>query len=47
MFKYGFLRLSGVKSVAYLRREKEIVEMDFPIEKVWEAMAKAITALDW
>ena len=33
--------------MAYLRREKEIVEMDFPIETVWEAMAKAITALDW
>ena len=43
----GFLRLSGVKSVAYLRREKEIVEMDFPIEKVWEAISKAITTLDW
>lgn len=34
-------------NVAYLRREKEIIETDFPIERVWEAISKAITSLDW
>jgi hypothetical protein len=33
--------------MAYLRREKEIVEMDFPLEKVWPAIAKAVTSLEW
>lgn len=34
-------------SMAYLRKEKEIVEMDFPLEKVWAAISKAITSLEW
>jgi hypothetical protein len=33
--------------MAYLRKEKEIVEMDFPLEKVWTAISKAITSLEW
>jgi hypothetical protein len=33
--------------MAYLRKEKEIVEMDFPLNTVWEAIAKAISSLEW
>jgi len=33
--------------MAYLRQEKEIVEMDYPLEKVWESIGKAITSLEW
>ena len=33
--------------MAYLRREKEIVEMDFPLDKVWEAIQKAVASLEW
>ena len=37
----------GVRGMAYLRKEKEIVEIDFPIARVWEAIFKTITALGW
>jgi hypothetical protein len=37
----------AVDIMAYLRREKEIVEVDFPLEKVWEAIEKVITNLGW
>jgi hypothetical protein len=33
--------------MAYLRKEKEIVEMDYSINTVWEAVSKAITILEW
>ena len=33
--------------MAYLRKEKEIVEMDYPIAKVWEVVLQAITNLEW
>ena len=33
--------------MAYLRKEKEIVEMDFPLNKVWTAIPKAIANLEW
>ncbi len=33
--------------MAYLRKEKEIVEVDFPLEKVWEAIPKAIADIEW
>jgi hypothetical protein len=33
--------------MAYLRREKETVEMDYPINKVWQSIEKAITSLEW
>jgi hypothetical protein len=36
-----------VNDLAYLRREVENVEMDFPQDKVWEAIAKAIKELEW
>ncbi len=36
-----------MNTVAYLRREKEIIETDFPIDKVWEAIGKTILTLDW
>ncbi|MCW4005525.1 MAG: hypothetical protein NWF04_02850 [Candidatus Bathyarchaeota archaeon] len=33
--------------MAYLRKEKEAVEADYPLDQVWTAMHKAITALKW
>ena len=33
--------------MAYLRKEKEIVEVDYPIDKVWTAIQRAVIALDW
>jgi len=33
--------------MAYLRNEREIVEMDYPLSKVWDAIGKAITSLEW
>jgi len=33
--------------LAYLRKEKEIVEVDYPIGRVWEAIEKAIAGLGW
>ncbi len=33
--------------MAYLRREKEIVEVDYPIRTVWESISKAISSLEW
>ncbi len=33
--------------MAYLRKEKEIVEMDYPIKTVWADIAKAVTSLEW
>jgi len=33
--------------MAYLRKENEIVEMDYPLDKVWQAIQKAITTLAW
>jgi hypothetical protein len=34
-------------TMAYLRKEKEIVEIDYPIGQVWAAIAKAIVSLEW
>ena len=36
-----------MNDMAYLRREKEIVDMDFPLAIVWIAIADAITSLEW
>jgi hypothetical protein len=36
-----------VKKVAYLRKEKETVEIDYPLGKVWAAIPKALTSLEW
>jgi hypothetical protein len=33
--------------MAYLREEKEKIEIDYPIEKVWAAIPEAITKLEW
>jgi hypothetical protein len=33
--------------MAYLRKEEETVEMDYPLEKVWTAIQKALTSLEW
>ena len=33
--------------MAYLRREKEIVDVDFPLSTVWEAAKKATISLEW
>jgi hypothetical protein len=33
--------------MAYLRQEKEIVEMDYPLDKVWESIEKAIVSIEW
>jgi hypothetical protein len=37
----------SVHDMAYLRREKEIVEVDFTLSTVWEAINKAVTSLEW
>jgi len=37
----------SVRTMAYLRKEKEIVEIDFPLARVWEAISKAIAGLGW
>jgi hypothetical protein len=37
----------AVEAMAYLRREKEIVEMDFPLDTVWNAIEEVITKLEW
>jgi len=33
--------------VAYLRKEKEIVEIDYSLGKIWVAIPKAIKSLEW
>lgn len=33
--------------MAYLRREKEIVEMDYPLKIVWKDIAMAVSSLEW
>lgn len=33
--------------MAYLREEKEKIEIDYPIEKVWSAIPEVITRLEW
>jgi predicted RNA-binding protein Jag len=33
--------------MAYLRKEREVVEMDYPLERVWEAVSRAMANLEW
>lgn len=33
--------------MAYLRKEKETVEIDYPMDKVWEAIPKVLQILGW
>lgn len=47
VFKYLFLKAIDVDNMAYLRKEKEIVEMDHPLSTVWEAIQKAIPDIEW
>lgn len=47
VFKCLSLKAINVSDMAYLRKEKEIVEMDYPLNTVWVAIQKAIPAIDW
>jgi hypothetical protein len=38
---------SAVNRMAYLRKEKETVEMGYSINKVWATISKALKDLDW
>jgi len=33
--------------MAYLRKEKETVEMDYALNRVWTAIQKVLTSLEW
>ena len=33
--------------MAYLRKEKETVEIDYPLDKVWAAVLKVVANLKW
>jgi hypothetical protein len=33
--------------MAYLRKEKETVEIDHPLSTVWEAIPNTLTSLEW
>ena len=33
--------------MAYLRKENDAVEIDYPLDKVWAAIPKALTNLEW
>ncbi len=33
--------------MAYLRKEKETVEIDYSLNKVWTAISKVLTSLEW
>lgn len=33
--------------MAYLRKEKETIEIDYPLEIVWPAIVKALDSLEW
>jgi hypothetical protein len=33
--------------VAYLRKEREKVEIDYPLGEIWAAISKALTSLEW
>jgi len=33
--------------MAYLRKENETVEIDYPLDKVWAAVPKALANLEW
>jgi carbon monoxide dehydrogenase subunit G len=37
----------AVKRMAYLRKEKETVEIAYSINKVWTAIPKVLTSLQW
>lgn len=33
--------------MAYLRNEKETIEVDYPLEKIWVAIPEAVKVLEW
>lgn len=33
--------------MAYLRKEKETMEIDYPLNKVWPAIPRALASLEW
>jgi hypothetical protein len=33
--------------MAYLREEKETLEVSYPLDAVWEAISKAVAKLEW
>jgi hypothetical protein len=33
--------------MAYLRKEKETVEIDYSLNRVWTAISKVLTSLEW
>ncbi len=39
--------MDSVKRMAYLRKEEETVEIDQSLDKVWIAVQKVLTGLDW
>jgi hypothetical protein len=36
-----------VKKLAYLRKEKETFEIDYPLTKIWATIPKALASLEW
>ena len=36
-----------MKRMAYLRKEKETVEMDYTLSRVWAAIRRVLTILEW
>ncbi len=36
-----------MKKLAYLRKEKETFEIDYPLSKIWAAIPKALASLEW
>ena len=36
-----------MKKLAYLRKEKETFEIDYPIAKIWQAIPKVLASLEW
>jgi Zn-dependent M32 family carboxypeptidase len=36
-----------VEKLAYLRKEKETFEIDYPLGKIWAAIPKALASLEW
>jgi carbon monoxide dehydrogenase subunit G len=33
--------------MAYLRNEKETIEVDYPLEKIWAAIPETVKVLEW
>jgi len=39
--------MDSVESMAYLRKDEETVEIDYPLSKVWTRIQQALTTLEW